>query len=344
MSATSNTECETQVDLTVVVPVFNERESLPSFWQRLDAVLDSLALRCSILFVDDGSTDSSAQWLAELATRDPRVANLRLSRNFGKEAAMTAGLDYARGRAVVVIDADLQDPPELIPRFVEYWEQGFDVVYGKRESRPGESWLKRTSASLFYRLMDRLSDVSIPRDTGDFRLLSRRALDALTGLREQHRYMKGLFAWVGFPQKAVSYVREPRHQGKSKWDFWRLWNLALEGVTSFSAAPLKLATLLGMGTSLFAFIYGTYFLLRTLLLGNPIPGYPSLIVIMLFLGGVQLVCLGIIGEYLARTYGESKGRRLYVVMEYAPVMEAAKAQPSVDPNAPGADTDSVDGE
>ncbi|MEM6301823.1 MAG: glycosyltransferase family 2 protein, partial [Pseudomonadota bacterium] len=258
MSAATANEIETQQpDLTVVVPVFNESDSLPAFWQRLDAVLGSLSLSCKILFVDDGSTDSSAQWLADLAARDTRVANLRLSRNFGKEAAMTAGLDYASGRAVVVIDADLQDPPELIPKFVEYWEKGFDVVYGKRESRPGESWLKRTSASLFYRLMDRLSDVPIPRDTGDFRLLSRRALDALIGLREQHRYMKGLFAWIGFPQKAVSYVRAPRQQGKSKWDFWRLWNLALEGITSFSAAPLKLATLLGLATSLFAFAYGT---------------------------------------------------------------------------------------
>ncbi|MEM1144254.1 MAG: glycosyltransferase family 2 protein [Pseudomonadota bacterium] len=314
---TATTQSELML-LSVVVPVFNERDSLPLFHDRLTAVLDGLPLRSAILFIDDGSTDESAKVLESISASDSRVTVLRLSRNFGKEAAMSAGLDHAPGDAVVIIDADLQDPPELIAEFVEHWRQGFDVVYARRESRVGDSWLKRSSAAMFYRLLDRVAEVPIPRDTGDFRLLSRRAVDALVKLREQHRYMKGLYAWVGFPQKAIDYAREPRQRGKSKWDFWRLWNLALEGITSFSAAPLKLATLLGLATSLFAFVYGSYFLLRTLLFGNPIPGYPSLMVIILFLGGVQLVCLGIIGEYLARTYGESKGRSVYVVMEHYP--------------------------
>jgi len=271
-----------------------------------------------ILYVDDGSSDGSGAWLDDARAADSRIAVLRLSRNFGKEAAVSAGLDHATGDAVVVIDADLQDPPELIPTLVGHWREGFDVVYALRDSRDGESWLKRSSAALFYRLMDRLSDVPIPRDTGDYRLLSRRAVEALGKLREQHRYMKGLYAWIGYPQKAVRYAREVRAGGRSKWSYWRLWNLALEGITSFSAAPLKLATLLGMITSIGAFGYGLYFLLRTLFFGNPVPGYPSLVVIILFLGGVQLVCLGIIGEYLARTYNESKGRQLYFVMDYLP--------------------------
>jgi glycosyltransferase involved in cell wall biosynthesis len=320
--------------LAVVVPVFNERDALPLFHKRLLAVLEGLTLSAEILYVDDGSADGSGLWLDELRAADPRVAVLRLSRNFGKEAAVSAGLDHAGGDAVVVIDADLQDPPELIPTLIEHWQTGFDVVYAMRESRDGESWLKRSSAALFYRIMDRLSDVPIPRDTGDYRLLSRRAVDALAKLREQHRYMKGLYAWIGYPQKAVPYARDARAGGRSKWSYWRLWNLALEGITSFSAAPLKLATLLGMITSIGAFGYGLYFLLRTLLLGNPVPGYPSLIVIILFLGGVQLVCLGIIGEYLARTYNESKGRQLYFVMDYLP---SAGAQGSRDHDPSAAD-------
>lgn len=305
--------------LTLIVPVFNERESLPEFHNRTRAVLDGLPLDADILYVDDGSSDGSAEWLQALLEKEPRAALLQLSRNFGKEAAMSAGLDHAASAdAVVIIDADLQDPPELIPTLLEHWRAGYDVVYATRESREGERWFKRQSAALFYRLMDRLSDVPIPRDTGDYRLLSRRAVEALSRLREQHRYMKGLFAWIGYPQKAVPYARQSRASGRSKWSYWRLWNLALEGITSFSAAPLKLATLLGMVTSIAAFSYGLFFLLRTLFLGNPVPGYPSLIVIMLFLGGVQLVCLGIIGEYLARTYNESKARQLYFVMAYEP--------------------------
>jgi glycosyltransferase involved in cell wall biosynthesis len=304
--------------VTIVIPVFNERPVLPALHQRLDAVLREAGARAELLFVDDGSEDGSGAWLEALAADDPRVALLSLSRNFGKEAAVSAGLDHARGEAVIVIDADLQDPPELIPELLRRWREGFDVVYTVRASRRGESWLKVGSAHWFYRVMGRLSAVPVPADAGDYRLLSRRAVDALKAMPESHRYLKGLYAWVGFPQASVTYHREARAAGKSKWSYWRLWNHALDGITSFSAAPLKLATWLGLATSTLAFLYGLFLLLRTLLFGNPVPGYPSLIIVILFLGGVQLVCLGIIGEYLGRTYDESKRRPLYLVKGYRP--------------------------
>ena len=304
--------------LSVVIPVFNEAPVLEACYQRLVAATGSLSMRLEFVFVDDGSSDGSVQLLTDLRSRDARIALVELSRNFGKEVALTAGLDHAAGDAVIIIDADLQDPPELIPDFVAAWQEGYDVVYGQRASRAGESWLKLKTASWFYRVMNALSDVPIPNDTGDFRLLSRRAVGALGELREKHRYMKGLYAWIGFPQKALRYHREPRAAGETKWNYWRLWNFALEGITSFSTAPLRFATYLGAVTSLAAFLYAIFVLFRTLILGNPVPGYPSLIVIMLFLGGVQLLCLGIIGEYLGRTYGESKSRSLYFTKGYHP--------------------------
>lgn len=308
--------------LSVVVPVYNESEVLEEFHGRLLAVMDTLALPYRVLYVDDGSEADFLGQLLALREKDERVAVLELSRNFGKEVALSAGLDHAEGDAVIVIDADLQDPPELIATFVEEWRNGYDVVYGQRSERRGETAMKRYTAGAFYRLMSLLGDVDIPRNVGDFRLLSRRAVDALKALPERRRYMKGLYAWIGFPQKAVSYVREPRAAGETKWSYWRLWNFALEGITSFSAAPLKMATYLGLLTSIFSLLYGVYFLVRTLLFGNPVPGYPSLILVVLFLGGVQLICLGIIGEYLARTYQESKGRALYFLKGYHPASNA----------------------
>ncbi len=313
--------------LSVVVPVFNEESVLYSFHARLSAVLDGIDENARVLYVDDGSVDSSANRLDELQASDSRVGVLRLSRNFGKEVALSAGLDHAEGDAVIVIDADLQDPPELIPELLARWREGYDVVYAQRESRVGDGWFKRHSAALFYRVMNRLSDVPIPRDAGDYRLLSRRAVDALLQLREQHRYMKGLFAWIGYPQTAVLYARAPRADGQSKWRLPDLWKLALEGLTSFSTAPLRLATWLGMLSSFVALAYGLFFFLRTLLFGNPVPGYPSLLVAILFLGGVQLICLGIIGEYLGRTYAESKGRQLYFVLEHRPARGAKQKTP-----------------
>jgi len=303
------------------VPVHNEAEVLPAFFDRMQRVLEETGEDYEILFVDDGSTDNTVTQLMRLRDLDPRIGLIELSRNFGKEVALSAGLETARGDAVIIIDADLQDPPELIPEFLTHWRGGYDVVYGRRTERQGETWLKVTTAKWFYRILNALTDVEIPPDAGDFRLLSRRAVDALKSLPERHRYMKGLYAWIGFPQRAVPYVREARDAGVTKWNYWRLWNFALEGITSFSDVPLKLATYLGALTATGSFIYGVYFLFKTLLFGNPVPGYPSLMVVILFLGGVQLICIGIMGEYLARTYNESKSRSLYFVKSYHPAKE-----------------------
>jgi len=312
--------------LAVVVPVYNETAVLEAFHQRLAGVLSECGMATQVLYVDDGSDADCLELLHSLRARDPQVAVLELSRNFGREVALSAGLDHVDADAVVLMDADLQDPPELIPRFIAEWREGYDVVYGERIERQGESVLKRFTASAFYRVMGYLSDVEIPRNVGDFRLLSRRAVAALNALPERHRYMKGLYAWIGFPQKGVEYVRAPRAAGESKWTYWHLWNFALEGITSFSAAPLKIATYLGLLTSTLAFLYGAFMLVRTLLYGNPVPGYPSLIIVVLFLGGVQLICLGIIGEYLARTYQESKGRALYFLKAYHPAGDVTSQQ------------------
>ena len=304
-----------QPTLCIVVPVFNEAMALPLLGDRLTAALVGIPADIRILFVDDGSVDATAQTLVAIANNDARVRVIRLARNFGKEAAMTAGLDHADADAVVLIDADLQDPPELIRTFWTHFEQGADVVYGVRASRAGESWLKRFTAATIYRLIDRMSDTPIPRDTGDFRLMSRRVVDALKQLRERHRFMKGLFGWVGFRQVAVRYHRDPRAAGTSKFNFWRLWNFALEGITSFSTVPLRIATYLGLLTAVGAFGYGALIIAKTLLYGEAVRGYPSLMAVVLFLGGVQLVALGVIGEYLGRIYNESKHRPLYLIAE-----------------------------
>ncbi len=304
--------------LTVVVPAYNEAAVLAQFHARLAAVLDALDMDAGVLYVDDGSRDATWQAIGELARADARVAALKLSRNFGKEAALTAGLDQVDADAVLVIDADLQDPPELIPDFVAKWREGFDVVYGQRLARDGETWLKRATAAGFYRVMQRLSSTPIPPDTGDFRLMSRRALDALRGLRERQRFMKGIFAWVGFPQVALPYRRDPRHAGTSKFNYWKLWNFALEGITSFSTAPLRVATYVGLATALVAFGFGLWIVAKTLIWGNPVAGYPSLMTVMLFLGGMQLMALGVIGEYLGRLYMESKARPLYLLDAFHP--------------------------
>lgn len=301
--------------LTVVVPAYNESAVLESFHQRLAAVLDALSVDSDVLYVDDGSRDDTWAIIGRLAERDPRCGGLKLSRNFGKEAALTAGLDHVVAGAAVVIDADLQDPPELIPALVAQWQAGYDVVYATRSARAGESSLKRFTAAAFYRSMEKLSDIALPRDTGDFRLLSRRALDALARLRERQRFMKGLFTWIGYRQTAVYYQRDPRRAGKTKWNYWRLTQLAVEGITSFSTAPLRLATWVGLGSAGLAFVYGLWVLTKALLYGDPVHGYPTLMLVILFLGGVQLMALGVIGEYLGRNYAESKQRPLYFIDE-----------------------------
>lgn len=311
--------------LTVVVAAYNEEAALPALHARLGRVLDQLPVVPRILYVDDGSRDRTWELLEAIARDDRRVGLLRLSRNFGKEQALTAGLDLADGDAVVVIDADGQDPPELIPEFVARWQQGFDVVYGTRVSRAGESWLKKTTAKAFYRVMNRLSQTGIPADTGDFRLMSRRVLEAMGRLRERQRFMKGLFAWVGFPQSSIPYERQPRIAGHSKFSYWRLWNFALEGITGFSTAPLRAATYLGLGTAMLAFFYGAFIVVKTLLWGDPVQGWPTMMAVVLFLGGVQLMALGIIGEYLGRLYLETKQRPLYLVQDWRPAAIEADA-------------------
>lgn len=302
--------------LSVVVPAFNEEDVLEAFHERLLRVLAEVNMRYEVVYVNDGSTDSTMSVMRRLREESRVVGIVDLSRNFGKEIALTAGLDVAEGDAVIVIDADLQDPPELIPSLIERWHEGFDVVYAKRTRRLGESLLKRVTAHVFYRFMQSIGQVKIPEDTGDYRLLSKRAVSALKQLRERHRFMKGLFSWIGYRQTSIPYERDPRFAGETKWNYWRLWNLALEGITSFTTAPLRMSTYLGVFTAAGAFLYGTYMIIKTLLFGNPVAGYPSLIVVMLFLGGVQLMAIGVMGEYVGRIFNESKLRPLYLVNEF----------------------------
>ena len=312
--------------ISVVVPAYNEQEVLPAFQARIIPVMEAIGLPFEVVYVNDGSRDRTLEIMLAMRDADPRVAVVNLSRNFGKEIALTAGLDHAAAsEAVVVIDADLQDPPEVIPDLVAAWRQGFDIAYAQRRVREGETWLKKATAAGFYRVMQRIGGkVQLPANTGDFRLMSRRALDALLALREQHRFMKGLFAWVGFPSVPVLYDRAPRAAGETKWNYWKLWNFSLEGITSFTVGPLKIATYLGLATAVFAAIYGAQIILKTLIWGNPVAGYPSLMAVVLFLGGVQLMTLGIIGEYLGRIFNETKGRPLYFVERHLPSGEASR--------------------
>jgi polyisoprenyl-phosphate glycosyltransferase len=303
--------------LSIVVPAFNESDVILEFNRRLSLVRQTLSTPTEVIFVNDGSTDSTFDLLRSLRSADPTIGLIDLSRNFGKEIALTAGIDHASGDATVVIDADLQDPPELIPEFVARWCEGdAEVVYGRRSSRAGESYLKKFTSYAFYRVISVLGGRFIPVDTGDFRILSRRAIEALSEMREHHRFMKGLFAWIGFKQVAFTYERDQRFAGTTKWNYWLLWNLSIEGVTSFSILPLKLASYVGLTAALIAICYGLYMFARTIISGNPVPGYPSLLVAILFLGGIQLIFLGVLGEYMGRMFNEVKHRPLYLVRQW----------------------------
>lgn len=293
----------------------NEAASLDGFFARLLPALESTGETFEIICVDDGSLDATLVQLIARRQKDNRIQVVNLSRNFGKEAALTCGIDHARGDAVIPIDADLQDPPELIGEMVRLWRQGFDVVLAQRVDRGSDHILKRKTAEWFYRLHNAISEPAIPSNVGDFRLMDRRVVEALKQLPERRRFMKGLFAWVGFRQALIPYSREARHAGESKFSGWRLWNFALEGITSFSTAPLRIWTYLGTAIALTAFAFGTFVVGRTLLLGRDLPGYTSLITVVLFLGGVQLIGLGVLGEYLGRIYSESKGRPIYIVRD-----------------------------
>lgn len=303
--------------ITILIPCFNEEQTLDLLNERLFSVIRAnTQYEFNILLVDDGSKDKTLAKMKELHEKDSSVSYLSLSRNFGKENAMLAGLDYAEGDAVILMDADLQDPPELIPQMIEEWEKGYDDVYARRRSRAGETWFKKASAHWYYLILQKFADINIPADVGDFRLLDRQAVDALRSLRERQRYTKGLFSWIGYNKKELLFDRDPRAVGNSKMSFVKLFGLAIDGITSFSVAPLRLASVLGLLISSIAFIYLLFVIGKTLLFGDPVAGYPSMISIILFMGGIQLVVLGIIGEYVGRIFYEAKGRPDYLVSEY----------------------------
>ena len=300
---------------SIVIPVFNEEGCLPELFDRMQALLDRLDGTAELIFVDDGSSDASYPLLVGMSARDPRCKVLRLSRNFGHQLAITAGVDHAAGDAVIVMDADLQDPPEVALEMVERWREGFHIVYGIRARREGDTRFKRFTAALFYRLFRRLAHTSAPSDAGDFRLVDRKALRAFRAMREHNRYVRGMFAWIGFRQTGVSYVREQRFAGRTKYPLRRMMKFAIDAIISFSNAPLRLALNLGFVVSILSFLAGIAAAIAKLGGAYAVPGWASIIVVVSFLGGVQLIVLGMMGEYLARVYDEVKERPLYVVME-----------------------------
>lgn len=302
--------------LSIVIPLFNEEESLALCYQSLLNTFQSYGDKVEFIFIDDGSSDKTPQLVKELALADSRIKCIFFSRNFGKEAAMSAGIDFAQGDFVAQIDADLQDPPELIPEMIAYAQKNdFDVVYGVRTDRQGETWLKKLTSYLFYKTIDKVSTIHIPRDTGDFRVMKKEVILALRTLNETQRFMKGLFAWVGFKQGAFEYARHKRIAGKTKFNYIKLWNFALEGITSFTHVPLKAATYIGFLISFVSFLISILYISKYFIYGDRIQGFLTLIVAILFIGGVQIMFLGIIGEYLGRTYLESKHRPLYLIRE-----------------------------
>lgn len=299
--------------ITLLVPVFNEEQALDLFLDTVEDKLGGEDFNFEYLFVDDGSSDDTLNMLTERSKKNSKIKVIALSRNFGKEAAMTAGIDEASGDALVPIDADLQDPPELIIDFVKHWREGYDVVYGKRSSRKAEGFVKRVSSGLFYKIFNIFSHTEIPEDVGDFRLIDRRVIEVIKHLPEKNRFMKGLFAWVGFKSKAIDYERPDRSAGVSKWNYWRLWNFALDGIVGFSTSPLRVWSYFGFIISIIAFIYGGIIVFKALFMGVDTPGYASTMAVILFLGGIQLISIGIIGEYLGRLVTEVKGRPVYVI-------------------------------
>ena len=305
----------TDPTLSIVVPVHNEADVIPTLLKRLTLVCRKEKMATELLFVDDGSQDNSVALLLQARRWCPEIRVLQLSRNFGKEAAVTAGLNHAKGDAVILIDADLQDPPELIPQMLAEWRKGADVVLMKRRSRAGESWFKKLTASLFYRLINRISDAPIPVDIGDFRLMSRRTVDALNQLPERNRYLKGMFAWVGMPTVTLEFDRDPRMAGQTKWNYLKLLHLAMEGITSFSTRPLRIALVLGLLAAGAGGFFGLWEVLKTLVVGVSTPGYASMIAIVTFLSGVQLLCVGLLGEYVGRIYMETKQRPVFILAE-----------------------------
>ena len=299
--------------ISIIAPCYNEEETIEPFLRRIEEILTQINEPYEIVFINDGSRDNTLNVLLNAKQNFKNIRIINFSRNFGKEAALTAGLDKARGETAIPIDVDLQDPPELIKELVARWREGYDVVLAKRADRTSDSFAKRVSADLFYKLNGKISNVDIPNNVGDFRLMSKRVIEALKQLPENQRFMKGLFAWVGFKTVVIEYVREKREAGQSSFNGWKLWNFALDGITSFSTLPLRIWLYIGALVSFLSFLYGSFIILKTLIFGVDLPGYASLAVIMLFLGGIQLIGIGILGEYIGRIYSESKRRPSYII-------------------------------
>lgn len=310
--------------LSIIVPVYNEEKVLKLFHQKLIEVLQPLNIAYEIIYINDGSSDHTEAVILTLKSQQPQIAYVKFSRNFGKEAAMTAGFKLCRGELAIMIDVDLQDPPTLIPAMIDGWRNGADVVNMKRSIRRGEPLWKKVTANLFYDLIGKIGDVAIPHNVGDFRLFSRRAIDAINQLPERGRFMKGLYAWIGYPQATIEYVRDARAAGDTKWPFLKLIKFAWQGVTAFSTMPLKIATWLGLLSAGGAFSYALYFILKNLVSRDVVQGFPTLIITILFIGGVQLFCIGILGEYIALIYSEVKQRPIYLIETFSP---ATNAQP-----------------
>ena len=299
--------------LSIIVPFYNEQEVLEEFHSRLTKVLDSLPITSEIVYVDDGSKDNSLDVVSSFTSINSSISVIGLSRNFGKESAMSAGLEHCRGQAVILLDADLQDPPELIPQMIAKWREGYDVVNMQRRQRDGETWFKKFSAASFYKVMNAAAKIDVPENVGDFRLLSREVVDHINQLPERNRYMKGIFSWPGFRQATIQFNRDARFCGETKWNYLKLIGLAMDGITSFSIRPLRIATAVGGWVALSAFIYGMVIVFKTMMFGEPITGYPSMMVVQLALGGIQLLSIGLMGEYIGRIFIETKNRPLYLI-------------------------------
>jgi len=303
--------------ISIIVPAYNEEESLPMLFERVTALIDSIPnYEFEVLFVDDGSKDKTLELIKEQRKIDNRYSYVTFSRNFGKETAMIAGLDYAKGDAVIFIDADLQDPPEVIPELIHWWEQGYDDVYAKRNSRRGETWLKKWTSTMYYKVLQSLTSVEIQKDTGDFRLLDKRCVNALRKMRETGRNSKSMFSWIGYKKKEVLYDRDPRIAGKTKWNYKRLIDLAIDGITSFTTSPLRISTILAIPTFLALFVYFVYVIIKAITIQGEIHAFQAMILLLLFFSGINIMLFGIIGEYLGRIFNESKHRPLYLVDEY----------------------------
>lgn len=303
--------------VSILIPCYNEEASLPNLYSELIKVIDTIKnYSFEIFFINDGSRDSTLTLIKELYERDGRVSYVDLSRNFGKENAMLAGFDYVKGDGMIIMDADLQDPPSLIPELLKWWQEGYDDVYAKRADRGKESWLRKKLSLSFYSILDRSTRFEVLKNVGDFRLLDRKCIDAMKLLRENERYTKGLFCWIGFKKKEVIFDRGDRIAGESNWNLWNLFNLAIEGITSFTTVPLRFATLIGFVIAFGAFVFLLYYLLKTLLIGDPVQGFTTLVCIMLFLGGTNLMAIGVMGEYVGRIFNESKNRPTYIMQDY----------------------------